>query len=106
MSEASFGHPVAFVRGIWDGIFSASSRRDAVRLDVTIRMHQPLTSDEAPALDSLRKAGVKINRVLPRIRVVTGSVDPGQLTQLRAMPEVMSVEEDRAVKVQPISDPI
>ncbi|NPU63907.1 hypothetical protein HL667_02730 [Bradyrhizobium sp. 83012] len=57
-----------------------------MKLNVTILMGEPVSGDDAVLLGKLSHAGVTVDRVLPRLAIVTGSIDPSQLSTLRAVP--------------------
>jgi hypothetical protein len=52
-------------------------------------------------VDRLREAGLRVERVLEPVGVVTGSVDPARRAALRAVPGVVAVEDDRHVGLAP-----
>ncbi|WP_315720199.1 MULTISPECIES: hypothetical protein [unclassified Bradyrhizobium] len=72
-----------------------------MKLNVTILMGEPVSGDDAVLLGKLSHAGVTVDRVLPRLAIVTGSIDPSQLSTLRAVPGVKRVEEAGVFQLAP-----
>ncbi|MEZ5787390.1 MAG: hypothetical protein R3D62_13205 [Xanthobacteraceae bacterium] len=58
-------------------------------------------ADFDTATEKVRASGVKLNRILPRIRVLIGTMDETQIAALRAMPEVSAVELDSVFQLSP-----
>ncbi|MGC2780229.1 MAG: hypothetical protein WA418_31775 [Bradyrhizobium sp.] len=72
-----------------------------MKLNVTILMGEPVSGDDAALIGKLSGAGVTIDRVLPRLAIVTGSVEQSKLSTLRAIPGVKQVEEAGAFQLAP-----
>jgi hypothetical protein len=106
MWQHVFGHPSAMVRGLIGTIFSPHAWRSPVKMTVTILMHKAGERKDSPAVLKLRRAGVKIERVMPRIGVVTGSIDRSRLATLKALPEVKKVEETGTFHVGPLREAV
>ncbi len=49
----------------------------------------------------LRAAGLRVDRVLTPVGVVTGAVDPARRATLSAVPGVVAVEDDHDVRLPP-----
>lgn len=52
-----------------------------------------------PVAETYEMLGVEVDRVLPRIKVITGSIDPSKLDLLRKYPDVKAIEEEGVVKI-------
>jgi hypothetical protein len=68
-------------------------------MNVKILMGEPVSIDDAALRKRLSGAGLTIDRVLPRIAVITGSIDPANLSSLRAIPGVKQVEEEGFIRL-------
>lgn len=52
-----------------------------------------------PVAETYEMLGVEVDRVLPRIKVIIGSIDPSRLDLLRKYPDVKAIEEEGVVKI-------
>ncbi len=68
--------------------------------NVTISLNVT-AKDFDSATEKVRAFGVTLNRILPRIRVLTGTVEEARIEALRAMPEVSAVELDGVFQLTP-----
>jgi len=90
-------HHSAFVQRF--SMLAPPTRDNSVKTNVTIIMDEPVSTDDKAVLGKLNGAGLTVDQVLPRIAVVTGSIDRAKLSSLRALPEVKVVEESGVVRL-------
>lgn len=74
-----------------------------MRTDVAVTISLDVSSgkDFERATEKVRAFGVRLNRVLPRIHVLTGNIDPTRIEALRSMPEVSAVECEGFFQLDP-----
>jgi hypothetical protein len=65
-----------------------------MRANVTISLVPESGADLRRAAEKIRASGVKIDRVLPRLLIILGSVEEALIDKVRSLPEVRAVEED------------
>jgi hypothetical protein len=68
-----------------------------------------VTDDDAnldEVKDSLEKSGLKVPTIQRRIRQLQGQVDKGIIAELKKVPGVVSVEEERTIKLPPRGSPV
>jgi hypothetical protein len=57
-------------------------------------------------IEELQKEGLDVQRSMPKLGVVSGAAEHGDLASLQDVDGVSSVEEERSVKVAPPDAPI
>jgi len=65
---------------------------------ISVNISVDETSDLDQTVEALVDAGLRVNRVLPALRVVTGSAEPRTLQDMSFVPGVLHVNEEHAVR--------
>ena len=74
----------------------------SVLVVVADETQRPMT----PLVDRMKTAGLAVTSVMDDLGIVRGSIEDGKLAALKAVPGVVDVEEEEAVKLPPPNDPI
>ena len=59
-----------------------------------------------PLVDRMKTAGLVVTSVMDDLGIVRGSIEDRKLAALKAVPGVVDVEEEEAIKLPPPDDPI
>jgi methylmalonyl-CoA mutase cobalamin-binding subunit len=60
----------------------------------------------ATVIEELKKEGLDVQRSMPKLGVVSGAAEHGDLAALQEVDGVTSVEEERSVEVAPPDAPV
>ena len=72
-----------------------------MRRDVTVTVADSHAGDVEEVAERLRRAGMQVDRVLPAIGIVTGSIDATAVSALAALPGVAAVEPQTGFQIAP-----
>ena len=72
-----------------------------MRVPVIVSVADDWLGDMGAVVDSLRVAGLRVDRVLMVAGIVTGTVDGDRFTSLSTVPGVADVETERTIGLPP-----
>lgn len=73
-----------------------------MQIDVTVLLSNKSAAEDGKVVEKLRRFGLVVQHVLPRLSIVSGSIDRSNLARLEALPEVKAVQEAGTFHVDPI----
>jgi hypothetical protein len=83
---------------------SGPGRAAAPRISVTVTLDDAHLGRAQQMSATLEGMGLKVDKVLPEIGVITGSGEEGLLDRLRAVDGVAEARPERGVRLPPFSD--
>ena len=75
-----------------------------MQVEVTVLLRERVASADVPVVKKLRRFGMFVERVLPRLSIISGTIDRSNIAALEALPEVKAVQEAGVFHVDPIED--
>jgi hypothetical protein len=90
------------VRGLLAALLSHFARGSVMRTKITILVDPAYAGKVESIVEKLQATGLAVDRVMPRIRVITGSADTRLIDSIKKLPEVKSVERTGEIYIEPL----
>jgi hypothetical protein len=100
-----YRYPSALFHELTGILTTPFRRRDSVQIEVTVLLRDRIDSEDVPVVSKLKCFGLTIERVLPRLSIITGRLDQTRLVELEGLPEVRAVEKAGIFTADPQVDP-
>ncbi|PJG56634.1 hypothetical protein CVM73_03545 [Bradyrhizobium forestalis] len=97
-----YHHPSVFVQELAGILLSPLRRRRSVQIEVTVLLRNRAAAEDAGVVEKLKRLGLQIEQILPRLSVVSGKIHRSEMARLQSLPEVKAVREAGSYHVDPV----
>jgi hypothetical protein len=97
-----YSHPTVFVQELAGILLSPWRGRRSVQIEVTVLLRSRAAAEDAGVVDKLKRLGLQVERILPRLSIISGRIDRLDVERLQAIPEVKAVQEAGSYHVDPV----
>jgi hypothetical protein len=104
MWQEVYHNRLVLVEELSSKLLAPFKRRGPVQIEVTVLLRERVVSENVPVVRKLRQLGLTVERVLPRLSMISGRTERSKISAMEALPEVKAVRVAGLFHVDPIED--